>query len=1112
MQCPRCRHDNPLKQKFCGECGVSLTLACPSCGMSNAVDHTFCGQCGGVLVPGTEPRAASPDSYTPKHLAEKILTSRAALEGERKQVTILFADLKGSMELLATRDPEEARKILDPVLERMMEAVHRYEGTVNQVMGDGIMALFGAPVAHEDHAVRACYAALRMQDSVKRHAEDMDRAAGAPLRIRVGLNSGEVVVRSIGSDLHMDYTAVGHTTHLASRLEQIALPGSIVISSQTLNLVEGYVLVKPLGKQAVKGLESAIEAYEVLGAGTARSRLQASAARGLTPFVGRAEELELLVLASARAAGRYGQLVAIVGEPGVGKSRLLWEFTHSHHTDGWRLVESRSVSYGKATPFLPLIDLLRSYFDIEARDDVRQIREKVTGKLLSLDRELDVCAPPLLWLLEVPNDDPPWSRLDPPQRRQRTLDAIKRVLLRESQLQPLLVVFEDLHWIDAETQALLDSLVDSLPAARVLLLVSYRPEYQHPWGTRTYYRQLRIDPLPAGSAEELLEGLLGNDASLQPLTALLIERTEGNPFFLEESVRTLVETKVLAGERGAYRLAQPVSALQVPATAQAMLAARVDRLAPEDKRLLQAAAVIGNDVPFTLLQAIAEQPEPALRRGVANLQAAEFLYELRLFPDLEYTFKHALTHEVAYRSLLHDRRRSLHREIAEAIERLHADRLAEHVDALAHHAFRGEAWSKAVTYLRQAGSKAFARSANRTAVQHFEAALQAIAHLPSSVERTRAEIDVRIELRHALTPLGLVQRTLDHLRAAEALAQGLGDTPKLGWIVSFIANCLFLQGHYRDALAIGQRALEIAEKQSDHALGIATQMYIARARLNRGEYETAVALLDAILPSLQTRTSDDFLGLTILPNAWVRSTRATALAELGRFAEAETQVAAAVRWADASGQPASVLWAHRDLGLVALIRGDADEAVRIFDRLLRLCRAYDLDAYEARVMAGLGLAKARTGAVTEGLSLLEKAVALDSASEPRTTSSLAAIALAEAYFHAGDRARGLATASEAVRSATAREERGAEAYARWIGAMLEATTPAGLAAAEAALASAGSIAQDLRLQPLRAHCALGLAAVHRRQGRTPDARDADRRGRQLLTALGARPWIRFDAP
>jgi class 3 adenylate cyclase len=606
----------------------------------------------------TTPRFTAPEGYTPKHLADKILTSKNAVEGERKQVTVVFADLKGSMELLADRDPEDARKLLDPVLERMMEAVHRYEGTVNQVMGDGIMALFGAPLAHEDHAVRACYAALLMQESVKRYAEEVHRTAGVPVHIRVGVNSGEVVVRSIGSDLHMDYTAVGQTTHLAARLEQMAMPGSILISPETLNLAEGFVVVKPLGERPVKGLERPIEVFEVVGAGTVRSRLQAAAARGLTRFVGRSAELEQLRQALERAGTGHGQIVAVVGEPGVGKSRLFWEFTHSHRTQGWLLVESSSVSYGKAMAFLPLIDLLRAYFQIEARDEARKIRERVTGKLFSLDRALEPSLPGLLWLLDVPVDDPQWQRLDPPQRRQQSLDGIKRLLLRESQVQPLLLLFEDLHWIDAETQALLDTVVESLPTARLLLMVNYRPEYQHAWGSKTYYRQLRIDPLPLESAEELLGGLLGNDVSLQPLKRLLIERTEGNPFFLEESVRTLVETKVLAGERGSYHLARSSSTLQIPATAQAILSARIDRLAPEDKRLLQAASVIGKDAPFTLLQAVAEGPEEQLRRGLANLQAAEFLYEARLFPDLEYTFKHALTHDVAYGSLLQERRRT----------------------------------------------------------------------------------------------------------------------------------------------------------------------------------------------------------------------------------------------------------------------------------------------------------------------------------------------------------------------------------------------------------------------------------------------------------------------
>ena len=413
MECPRCQHENPIGQKFCGECGARLAVRCPGCGASNPPGQKFCGECGTSLT-GTEPdrKFASPETYTPKHLAEKILTSRTALEGERKQVTVLFADLKGSMELLADRDPEEARKLLDPVLERMMEAVHYYEGTVNQVMGDGIMALFGAPLAHEDHAVRACYAALRMQELVKRYAEEARHRHGVNLQIRVGLNSGEVVVRAIGSDLHMDYTAVGQTTHLAARMEQIADPGAIVITPDTLTLAEGYVEVKSLGPVPVKGLTDAVEIYEMTGAASVRTRLQASARRGLTRFVGRDAELEQLRRAQQLAGNGHGQVTAIVGEAGVGKSRLVYEFTHSHRLQGWLVLESASVSYGKATSYFPVIDLLKGYFKIQDRDDLREIREKVTGKLLTLDRALEPALPALLALLDVPVDDAAWQALD----------------------------------------------------------------------------------------------------------------------------------------------------------------------------------------------------------------------------------------------------------------------------------------------------------------------------------------------------------------------------------------------------------------------------------------------------------------------------------------------------------------------------------------------------------------------------------------------------------------------------------------------------------------------------------------------------------------------------
>ena len=740
------------------------------------------------------------------------------MEGERKQVTVLFADLKGSMELLADRDPEEAQHILDPVLERLMAAVHRYEGTVNQVMGDGIMALFRTPLAHEDHAVRACYAALAMQDAMRRYSAEVRRTHGVEVQIRVGLNSGEVVVRAIGNDLHMDYSAIGQTTHMAARMEQLATPGSLRLTAETLRLVEGLIQVTALGPVPVRGLTDPVEVFELVGASTLRGRLQVAAARGLTRFVGRQMEIEALQQALARVETGHGHIVAMVGEAGVGKSRLVYEFVHSHRLTGWRVLESASVSYGKATPYFPVLDLLKRYVHVEESDDLRTIRAKVTGQVLTLDDALQEIIPALLSLLDALPDDSPFLKLEPPQRRQRILEALKRLLLRESQAQPLLLVFEDLHWIDAETQALLDSLVESLPTARLLLLVNYRPEYQHAWGSKISYTQLPLDPLSPASVDELLQALVGDDPSLAPLTPLLIARTEGNPFFLEESVRTLVETGALVGKPGAYRLAQSLPSIQVPATVQAVLAARIDRLSPEDKRLLQTAAVIGTEVPFPLLQAIGEVPEEALHRGLDHLQAVELLYETRLFPEREYTFKHALTHEVAYGGLLQERRRVLHGRIVEVLEALAAERLAEQVDRLAHHAVRGAVWAKAVTYCQQAGARAWDRAAIREAVAAFEQALQALAHLPEHGDTRGLAIDLRHALGGVLGALGEHGRRLALLGEAEALARVLDDRVRLGQVLAGMAQVRRMTADPDGAIAAGQQALELAVALGESAL------------------------------------------------------------------------------------------------------------------------------------------------------------------------------------------------------------------------------------------------------------------------------------------------------
>ena len=662
--------------------------------------------------------------------------------------------------------------------------------------------------------------------------------------MRVGLNSGEVVVRAIGNDLHMDYSAVGETTVLAARMEQTATPGSIRLTPATLRLVEGLVQVNALGPVPVKGLVEPVEVFELIGASGVRRRLQAAAARGLTRFVGRDQELVVMQQALEQASAGHGQVVALVGEAGVGKSRLVYECVHSHRTQGWLVLESASVSYGKATPYFPVIDLLRRYGHVDDGDDLRTMRAKVTGQVLTLDAALQDTVPALLALLDALPDDSPFLQLDPPQRRQRTLAALKRVLLRESQVQPLLLVFEDLHWIDTETQALLDSLVESLPTARLLLLVNYRPEYQHGWGSKTYYTQLRLDPLPPVSADAFLHALLGDDPSLAPLKQLLIERTGGNPFFLEESVRTLVETGVLVGEPGAYRLVQALPTIQVPATVHAVLAARIDRLPPEEKHLLQTAAVIGTEVPLPLLQAIAELPEAALHRGLAHLQAAEFLYETRLFPEHAYTFKHALTHEVAYGSLLQERRRVLHARIVEALERLAPDRLAEQVEHLAHHALRGEVWDKALAYCRQAGEKAMARSAYREAVGYFEQALGALAHLPETARHARA--GHRSPARPALgaPPLRGYWRVSWRV-CARPRPSPRPSTIRVGWdrSRSFCQSHFYRMGAYDQAIAAAQRALALATASGDVVLHALANDYLGDGLPGPGRLSSGDRLL-----------------------------------------------------------------------------------------------------------------------------------------------------------------------------------------------------------------------------------------------------------------------------
>ncbi len=628
VRCAKCGTNNAPGDNFCAQCGRALTKSCAKCKAENPPSSNFCGKCGAPLIDSTVSLSATPSTpesaFDARVAGEKPDAAARTIEGERKTITALFADIKGSTELMEDLDPEEARAIIDPALKLMIDATHRYDGYVVQSTGDGIFALFGAPVAHEDHPQRALYAALRMQEELKRYSAKLREAGNLPIEGRVGVNTGEVVVRSITTGAgQTEYTPIGHTTNLASRMQALASTGSIAISEQTRKFVEGYFQLKPLGPTRVKGVTEPVNVYEVTGLGPLRTRLERAVGRGLTRFVGREREMEAL-----------------------------------------------SVSYGKASAYLPVIDLLRNYFRIASEDGERTRREKVTGRVVALDRSLEDTLPYLFALLGIVDGDDPLAQMDGQVKKRRTLEAIKRILLRESLNQPLMVIFEDLHWIDDETQALLNVMADSIGSAKFMVLVNYRPEYSHQWNSKTYYIQLRLDPLGRESAEEMLSALLGDGKDLIPLKRLIIERTEGTPFFMEEIVQALFEDGALV-RNGAVKLTRSLDQLKIPPTVQAILAARIDRLPPDEKDLLQTLAVLGREFSLSLVREVTKQSDDELNQILNDLQLGEFIYEQPAVGDLEYTFKHALTQEVGYNSVLAERRKALHERSGQAIERLY---------------------------------------------------------------------------------------------------------------------------------------------------------------------------------------------------------------------------------------------------------------------------------------------------------------------------------------------------------------------------------------------------------------------------------------------------------
>ena len=1076
---------------------------CDWCRGSLPAGARFCPGCGRrVLGPGRRAPRGGRQHALPPHPTATGDPVGPGSTGDRKQITVLFADVTASMDVFSHHDAEVAAALFDQVLAQMTEAVERYEGTVNQVLGDGIMALFGAPIAHEDHAVRACYAALRMLERVTRFGDGVQRSHGLPIQIRIGLNSGEVVVRGSAGDSR-ELSVVGQVVHLAARMEQLAKPGCVAATAATVELAGDRIRTTPLGPMRVKGLEEPIEVHEIVGAAGSFSRLDSPPPRGLTPFVGRERELEQLRVALSAVRGGPGRLVTIAGEPGVGKTRLLQEFLPRCRDDGVRVLAVTALPYTRATGHHTGTDLVRSYFGVDPAEGPETSRLKVLAVLRTLGADTEEHLAPMLWQLGVLEEASPFWHLDASVRLRRAVSSNFAVIERGSRQQPFVIAIENMHWADSALDDGLKRFVLALPTA-TLILLTYRPGYDDRWLLAAGAGRFHLDALQPDMATRLLDGILGRDPSLHLLKRLLSERTGGNPLFLEESVRELVQTGVLAKEREGYRLAHPVTSIQVPATVRSVVEARIDRLSGDDKHVLQCAAVIGEQVPAGLLEETVGSSSARVRASVEVLRAMEFLDECPLFPEPAYVFRHALTHDVAYGTLLHEWRQHLHARVLAALEgRLPADRsgLAEQ---RAHHAFAGGMWSRAVQYSREAAART--GLGGREAIGFLENALAALARLPEGRTERELAIDIRHQMCPLLIPQGEHRRMLGELREAERLATGLGDDARLVHTLALLCTGRWEVGEAEDALAIGARAVSMAERLANPGLELSAKLSLGGAVRAVGRYRQAADLFRSCLGLAAALPTDNRLGLADVRAVQARAHLAWSLAELGEFPEALVVAQEAIRLAQAAQHPYGLALAHLGLGGTLVRQGRMAEATVVLERGLALTR--DAPFLHPPMAADLGLTYMLAGRQEAGIELGEQAVRHAEEMGRLGRLSLIVTHLGELYFLAGRRRDALAQAERALRLASERMERGNEVYARCLVGLIAAESdPPDVVEAHAQLGQAIALAEALEMRPLLARCHLGLGRLARRRAEADAAARHLDTATRLLRAMEMEFWL-----
>jgi class 3 adenylate cyclase/tetratricopeptide (TPR) repeat protein len=1008
--------------------------------------------------------------HVPPHLARRILDSRGQLQGERKQITILFADIKGSTSIVADLDPEQADLRLRPALHAMIKAVHRYEGTINRVQGDGIMALFGAPLAHEDNAVRAAFAALDMQNAI----QDM---SDPDIAIRVGLHAGEVVVQAIHNDLSVNYEAIGPSVHLAARMEQMAPPGTIYCTASVARLAEGLLTVRPLGHVAVRGIRDPMDLFQITGHTAARTRWEVTAARGFSRFVGREEELASLHRALDLASTSKGQLVAVVGEPGTGKSRLVHEFVKSAELSKWTVLKTATIAYQRNTPYFAFAGLLRAWCDIADQTPPEEIKRRIRERVGKLGEELLPILPALHFLLELSVDDPEWSLLEPAGRRRQIISAAKQLILAGAAKRPLILWFEDLQWMDTETQNLLDDLINEMSTSQLMIIATYRPEHENRWADKSFYSAIHVDPLSPVAADELVQTLLPEQASNSALRSTIVQRTDGTPLFIEETIRALAESGTLNDGVGTLALTGDPREIKIPATVQAVLATRIDRLPAEQKLLLQTASVIGPEVPFSLLRVITGLPDPTLQDILAHLQAAHFLYEAPRATSVQYNFKHSLTHEVAYGTLLSSTRQTLHAQVLQAMEIEYKDNLHELAESLSHHAINGGLWQKALGYLRQAGNKAIELSAYHQADLFFRRALEVLGHLPPDTETVRQVIDIRLNQRAIFGATAEYDRLENCLAEAEALAKSINDRRRLAGI--YIARTLAnnWRGELEASIQFGMLARTIAQEIGDEAAALSASFGLGQAYMWLGNFRESLNLLESNVAWTEGPLRHRRIGTTGTSSVLWLGMLAACHAYLGNFRSANSSARAACVIAEEVRRPYDIAYAYWYAGFVSSHQGDIVAALAALERAFSVCRAGQINFMIPIISTSLGYTYALAGRAGEGIELLTKAVAFSRSAKFHYNEAWSTLYLGLANLLHGRTEGMIEHAKIVLEFARSHNHRAVEASGYRL--MAEACRRGmQFEDAEHNYVRGSNLAADLGLRPEYAHCQRGLAELY----------------------------------